>query len=498
VTIEVQCTSCHTRYRIDEQVLPEGTPTFKCSRCGHVFSLEPRDGTGLEAAPEPVPSMPAPPRAPRPRRQPQSRDAGNQPPIGEKSMPDPQSGWVVGSESPDSAARKGVGLGFPRTVTTPSPPAPASAPPSFAPPSSAPALSVRPSAAPLPPTSPPAEPSSFASATSVPPSSEPPVYVAPPAATPPPPAAPAPEPLSHTDDLLHRPFREETPDSGENLTFDFNDDQLHHETPAAAKSPADRLNSEWQVGEPELETPPAPPLIPRSQPAFASANADAAEPDSKANRLAMRTPKRVEDEEFLDEDAAPIYNRGAVTHSARFFVGLFLLIALGYGAITIFIRSAPATAAEMLSHLPRVGDRFVMPIAPARMVAMRDVHADYLHTKGGHTVLVVTGIAENVSERSLHAVQIEANLRDARQHPIANQVVFCGNNLSASMVSQMTPHELEFFQKLDPPKAFTLDPSTTSPFVIVFVDPPSVVSGFDVSVASASAATEAPVDAING
>ena len=25
--IEVQCTSCHTRYRIDEQVLPEGTPT---------------------------------------------------------------------------------------------------------------------------------------------------------------------------------------------------------------------------------------------------------------------------------------------------------------------------------------------------------------------------------------------------------------------------------------------------------------------------------------
>lgn len=40
--IEVQCTSCHTRYRIDEQVLPEGTPTFKCSRCGHVFSVDPR------------------------------------------------------------------------------------------------------------------------------------------------------------------------------------------------------------------------------------------------------------------------------------------------------------------------------------------------------------------------------------------------------------------------------------------------------------------------
>src|SRR5579875_2190483 len=40
--IEIQCTSCHTRYRIDERVLPEDTPTFKCSRCGHVFTAEPR------------------------------------------------------------------------------------------------------------------------------------------------------------------------------------------------------------------------------------------------------------------------------------------------------------------------------------------------------------------------------------------------------------------------------------------------------------------------
>ncbi len=35
--IEIQCTSCHTRYRIDERVLPDDTPTFKCSRCGHVL-----------------------------------------------------------------------------------------------------------------------------------------------------------------------------------------------------------------------------------------------------------------------------------------------------------------------------------------------------------------------------------------------------------------------------------------------------------------------------
>ena len=48
--VEIQCSSCHTRYRIDERVLPEDTPTFKCSRCGHVFSVEPRGPKAGEAA----------------------------------------------------------------------------------------------------------------------------------------------------------------------------------------------------------------------------------------------------------------------------------------------------------------------------------------------------------------------------------------------------------------------------------------------------------------
>ena len=58
--VEVQCSSCHTRYRVDEQVLPEGTPTFKCSRCGHVFSVEPRKAS--EAAAESAAAKPISPR----------------------------------------------------------------------------------------------------------------------------------------------------------------------------------------------------------------------------------------------------------------------------------------------------------------------------------------------------------------------------------------------------------------------------------------------------
>jgi predicted Zn finger-like uncharacterized protein len=420
VTIEVQCTSCHTRYRIDEQVLPEGTPTFKCSRCGHVFTIDPR---GAARAEEPAESSAgtSAPRSPRIKRQ--TRDAAAEPMVGEKSVPDSNAGWVSGAGAADSPAKDQAST--------------------FKPAENEAAATVDPEQVKAKPS---------------------------------------------TDDLLSKPFRDERSPSGENLRFDFNDDRLEHEAPPPDEIVHDRDSGEWQVGESDLGTPGEATMAERAQ-AFSTSDARTEEPapESKARRKAVRPAKlsKPDEVEFVDKDAAPIYNRSVATHSARFFVALMTLVAIGYGVMTMLIRSAPATAAEMLSHLPKIGERFVLPIAPARLVAMRDVHADYLRTKGGHIALVVTGIAENVGGAPLHAIQIAASLRDAAQRPLAGRAVYCGNNLSAAMVRQMTPHEVEFFQKLDPPKAFTLDPSATAPFVIVFIDPPTGVTRFDVSVASA-------------
>ncbi len=90
--IEIQCTSCHTRYRIDERVLPDETPTFKCSRCGHVFNAEaiaPRPkkasvhdiasaparsnrSEAAQSAPKPAqPALPPSPPAPAPQTDPE-------------------------------------------------------------------------------------------------------------------------------------------------------------------------------------------------------------------------------------------------------------------------------------------------------------------------------------------------------------------------------------------------------------------------------------------
>ena len=66
--IEIQCTSCHTRYRIDERVLPDDTPTFKCSRCGHVFNADPVPARVRKVAPQAADSESQPARMIRPAR----------------------------------------------------------------------------------------------------------------------------------------------------------------------------------------------------------------------------------------------------------------------------------------------------------------------------------------------------------------------------------------------------------------------------------------------
>ena len=293
-----------------------------------------------------------------------------------------------------------------------------------------------------------------------------------------------------TEEFFNRTFRDDTQDapSGENLAFDFNDEA--HDAPEVAPQPDEppRYDDKWEVGEPDEE-----PAAPRT----ARPKARSTPREIEMTRRRGPAPDIAADEYIMDDEAAPVYNRG-VTRSSRFFLVLFLLVALGYGSLTLFIRSAPAAAADMLSRLPLIGERFVLPITPARLVALRDVHTQYLRTRGGYNALVITGIAENVSESPLHAIQIAAALRDPAARSLGGQAVYCGNNLSLKTVSQMTPHEIEFFEKLDPPKTFRLDPAATSPFAIVFVNPPANVKQFDISVAKATTAPDQSPEPANG
>ena len=413
--IEVQCTSCHTRYRIDEQVLPEGTPTFKCSRCGHVFSVDPRRAESSAAFEEN--SRQGNQRAPRQRPEPKARARAEESSSEPASPPSPPVDPSEASAVEESPARAEANESTEPSTSAPETPAPAG---------------------------------------------------------------------PSTEELLARSFeegrREEKPGESPSFEFKEEDDSDEPETPSPAAA-------EWDTSAgPDFTGFDAPPPEETVQFGRASSRQHQAEELVDAPSIAGVN-------DFMREEAAaPVYNE-AVTHSARFFLLLCLIVGVGFGTMTFAIHNAPAGAADFLSRFPVVGERFTPATTPAREVALRDVHADYERMRGGQVALVISGTAENVSMRPLHVVEIAANLRQRSGPTSVTRSVYCGNNLSAKMLGQMTAHEVEFFQRLDPPKSFTLATSASCPFLLVFVDPPAGLNGFDISVArtiAAPADTETP------
>ena len=179
------------------------------------------------------------------------------------------------------------------------------------------------------------------------------------------------------------------------------------------------------------------------------------------------------------------YIERAGLHSARSFIGLFFVVALMFVGLTLVIYGIPSASAELLRRVPVIGSEFVQPTPLENQVTVSDVQSTYQSVKGGHHALVLTGAVRNNSILPLHMIQIGVRLLDSSQREVASSAVFVGTTLSPRMIGEMTPHELEFLQKLDPQKTFVLEPAHAAPFLIVFIDPPRGVSHFAVAVSQA-------------
>ncbi|MBV8775467.1 MAG: zinc-ribbon domain-containing protein [Deltaproteobacteria bacterium] len=465
--IEVQCTSCHTRYRIDEQVLPEGLPTFKCSRCGHVFSFEPRKSRLNAKSDRSLPKSEVP------------AESG----IESSARLGPQPDW---SKSPSSTVDRDAG-----NEPTASPQAsPVIRGPSISEPLPGGAAASRADSEPLKnehaaqrlqqtsssrPDSDNASAETDAAQLTGAPRQAPPPEVA---------AEQARRFYSRLFTGDHHPQTE----AGENLSFDFADEEpgldqarsiRRGRRQAAAAPPADHETPRWQVGDDDSAT-----TIASLSDRGAIRDENISRPARRSIRVGPTEPGFTDDDGLIDEEAAPVYNRARI-HSSRFFMLLIFLIGIGFGAMTLLIHSAPRASSAVLTYLPLVGDRFAAPTTPAKLVALRQVNAAYQEGRAGPRTLVISGLAENVGTAPLRIVQLTAVLRDSERHSLASRAVYCGNNISPASVGQMTPHEIEFLQKLEPAKTFSLEPAASCRFVAVFLNPPSGAHAYDVSVSQA-------------
>jgi predicted Zn finger-like uncharacterized protein len=417
--VEIQCSSCHTRYRIDERVLPEETPTFKCSRCGHVFSVEPRASKPEE--PKPAPRKAAETKSPVAALADKASGAATSAPAS-----------AAGEPTAEDAALKAPGPKTRRALKI-VPPAPERE----------------------------AKPKAAASAM--------------------PEGLAAPGVHPERVDPLARSFSDHVEDSeaGENLSFDFSTESEEHVSGPDLEPEDDK----WEVGENPMDFP----GDADDSPAEASAPASA--PEATAPRPSRRPRSaRALERERQRQAVASMPSLGRAVHSFGLFLAWFFFVALAFGALSLVIAGEPTASAAFLARLPGIGDRFLNPLPTEIQVALREVSAQYQSANGGRQILVITGQALNVGSQPLHEVQIAVRLLDSAQQELASQSVYCGNDLSGRMINQMTTRELDFFQRLGPPKAFVLPPSGSYAFVIVFTDLPPRAGRFAIEVERATPA----------
>ncbi len=417
--IEIQCTSCHTRYRIDERVLPDDTPTFKCSRCGHVFNAAAVPARVRTPVPQAAESESQPARTIRPAR--------------------PRAGALKSPVESDVVKRE-----HSAELRPPNPPEP----------------EVR---------------------------------------------REQDRREAEADDPLNRPFgdREQKADTGENLKFDFSDER-NEIGDAPPEHELERLEPDdggWQVGDApaEFESAPirqAPTMIAEPEPAPRPAPnpvRHAAAPARAAAPRFAQPPAKPAGFQLgqLGDEGAEAAAAGA-THASGFFLATFFFVAIVFLAASALICGEPAASARILSEAPRIGGYFARPLVPAMLVALHDVRSEYYTLKGGHVALVISGDAQNVGTRPLHLVEIDGDLIGDGAHPIASQAVYCGNELSAKMLGEMTPREIEFSQGLSPQKAFAMESSASAAFLMVFMNPPAGAAKIRISVSKAAPAAAAP------
>ncbi len=281
--------------------------------------------------------------------------------------------------------------------------------------------------------------------------------------------APVP-PKAESDNPLARSFGDEEAKLPENLSFDFSEDPAEQHQLGEPTEPEDPYER-WQVGDPDAEAAPAPRMTPEMN-------------RYQARRAAVAQAARRAERPAPTAEAEP---RDRV-RSSSFFVALFAIIVIAFGGLTFILFLSPSLSRGLLAHFPLIGDEFTAAAPRPGAVLLHDVRAEYRVLDDHRHALIVSGQAENRGDEPLHAIQIGVSLTDGNQRPVLSQSVFCGDLVSPKIVSQMTPHELQFFQKLAPPRNFVLKSGASTPFFVMFINPPPNATNFQVSILKAEPA----------
>jgi predicted Zn finger-like uncharacterized protein len=151
----------------------------------------------------------------------------------------------------------------------------------------------------------------------------------------------------------------------------------------------------------------------------------------------------------------------------------------GFAALALMVRVAPERASAWLSHLPVAGATFAHDRNLATKIELRNVHGGFQRLRNARRVFVIAGDARNNSPMTIDRIEVEGALYGLGGGELDQKVVTTGNRTALTDLSEA---EIVLLQRLDP--AIALAPGETTPFLIVFLEPPRELREFSSRVLS--------------
>lgn len=151
----------------------------------------------------------------------------------------------------------------------------------------------------------------------------------------------------------------------------------------------------------------------------------------------------------------------------------------GFAALALTIRVAPEQATAWLSKLPIAGASFAHDHGLATKVELTNVNGRFQRLRNSRRVFVISGDARNNSATTIERIEVAGSLYGLGGGELEQKVVTTGNRTALTDLSEA---EIVLLQRLDP--AIALAPGQTTPFLIVFLEPPRELREFSSRVLS--------------
>ena len=151
----------------------------------------------------------------------------------------------------------------------------------------------------------------------------------------------------------------------------------------------------------------------------------------------------------------------------------------GFAALALVVRVAPERTSAWLSRLPVAGAGFSRDRNLASKVELRNVQGKFQRLRNARRIFVISGDARNNSPITIERIEVAGALYGLGGGELDQKVVTTGNRTALTDLSEA---EIVLLQRLDP--AITLAPGGTTPFLIVFLEPPRELREFSSRVLS--------------